>query len=320
MRWAWKQVTWHWDCLNLLRVNLPILSMHQVPCNCIEQCDAKCSATHVHPSAAIKHIGQLLLHHLHLVRPPFPSVLISLHVAVLKTPLTLQNLLPLSFDSSMFAGRCNQTCAAFNLCTCANLSSLSMREMDTHSGSCWAGDWVGIGYGHFLSLSHMFLLFFRSSFPTLPCYSTFYLNPSRIAPVTLAFNVAPTITLSNLYLLSSITLPFFFLFMMLHSLLLGGPKLSFIIFITFPPFMLTVTCSLACSLVPLNCIKALAVWQAKVRQLWPHCSPLLVCSSWFLFAPITWASLFNFGFHLFCLNLKNAIAMTYVHILTMLTT
>ena len=240
-------------------MNPPILSMRQVPCNCIEPHDAKCSATHVHPSAAIKRIGQLSPCHRHLVRPPFPPVSITLHIAVLKTPLTPQNLLLSSLDSSTFAGHRNQTRATFNFRTCANSSSLSMRESDTRSGSRRAGDRVGIGYDYFRLLFCMFLLFFRSSFPALLCYSTFYLNPSRIALVTFAFDVAPTIVLSNPYSPSSITSPSFSCLRRRAPCRQEDPSSLSLFSLLFPPFTLTIARSLACSLVPLNRIKALAV-------------------------------------------------------------
>jgi len=74
---------------------------------------------------------------------------------------TNSKLLLSPFDLSMFAGCCNQMHTTFDLHTHASLSSLSMRESDTCSGSHQAGDQVGIGYGIFLS---PFRMFFLSSF------------------------------------------------------------------------------------------------------------------------------------------------------------
>ena len=92
-----------------------------------------------------------------------PSIPICLNLPPCHHPQNAthpSNLLPLSFDSSTFAGCRNQMRAAFDLCTCANSSSSSMRESDTCSGSHQAGDQGGIGYGHFSSL---FICFCSSS-------------------------------------------------------------------------------------------------------------------------------------------------------------
>jgi len=56
------------------------------------------------------------------------------------------------------AGHRNQMRATFDPRTQANSSCSSMKESDTRSGSCRAGDRVGIGYGIFSSLFVCFLL------------------------------------------------------------------------------------------------------------------------------------------------------------------
>ena len=162
---------WCRDHLYLLRVNPPILLMCQVPCNCIELRDAKSSATHIHPLAAIKHISQPLPCHHYLAHSPFPSVLIPLHIAVLKR--CSSNKLKIATITFRFVNVCwplqpnTRHLQPLHLHQLVELVYERVRHPFRIMPSRWSSrNWL---WYIFVSFSYVFALFFCLSFPAPSC-------------------------------------------------------------------------------------------------------------------------------------------------------